>query len=106
VTERRTRRDYAACVRELVEVYYPRTIKIRLVQDNLNTPDGASLYEAFCPTKTRGLLDRIEFHYTPKQGSWVNMAETEIGIMNRQCLNRRLNSPEKITTEITAWENQ
>lgn len=106
VTERRTRRDYAACVRELVEVYYPQAIKIRLVQDNLNTHDGASLYEAFCPTQARELLDRIEFHYTPKHGSWLNMAETESGIMNRQCLDRRLDSPEQITAEITAWENQ
>ena len=106
VTARRTRRDYAACVRELVEVYYPQAIKIRLVQDNLNTHDGASLYEAFCPTKARELLDRIELHYTPQQGSWLNLAETEIGIMNRQCLDQRLDSPEQITMEITAWENQ
>lgn len=106
VTERRTRRDYAACVRELIEVHYPRAIKIRLVQDNLNTHDGASLYEAFRPAKARELLDRIEFHYTPKHGSWLNMAETEIGIMNRQCLDRRLDSPEQIATEVAAWENQ
>ena len=106
VTEHRTRRDYAACIRELVERHYPQAIKIRLVQDNLNTHDGASLYEAFCPTKARELLDRIEFHYTPKHGSWLNMAETEISIMNRQCLDRRLDSPEKIATEIAAWENR
>jgi hypothetical protein len=106
VTERRTRRDYAACVRELVEVYYPQAIKIRLVQDNLNTHDGASLYGAFCPTKARELLDRIEFHYTPQHGSWLNMAETAIGIMNRQCLDRRLDSPEQITPQLTAWENR
>jgi hypothetical protein len=106
VTERRTRRDYTACVRELVEVHYPQAMKIRLVQDNLNTHDGASLYEAFCPAKARELLDRIEFHYTPKHGSWLNRAETEIGLMDRQCLDRRLDSPEKIATEVTAWENQ
>lgn len=106
VTERRTRRDYAACVRELVEVHYPRATKIRLVQDNLNTHDGASLYQAFPPAEARWLLDRIEFHYTPKHGSWLNMAETEIGIMNRQCLDRRLDSPEQIATEVAAWENQ
>ncbi len=106
VTERRTRRDYAACVRELVEVHYPRATKIRLVQDYLNTHDGASLYEAFPPAEARRLLDRIEFHYTPKHGSWLNMAETEIGIMNRQCLDRRLDSPEQIATEVAAWENQ
>ena len=106
VTERRTRRDYAACLRELVEVYYPQAVKIRLVQDNLNTHDGASLYEAFCPAKARELLDRIEFHYTPKHGSWLNMAETEISIMKGQCLDRRLDSQKKIATEVAAWENQ
>ena len=103
VTERRTRRDYAARVRELVEVHYPRAIKIRLVRDNPNTHDGASLYEAFRPAKARELLDRIEFHHTPKHGSWPNMAETEIGIMNRQCLDRRLDGPEQIATEVAAW---
>lgn len=87
-------------------MHYPRAIRIRLVQDNLNTHDGASLYEAFCPAKARELLDRIEFHYTPKHGSWLNMAETEISIMNRQCLDRRLDSPQKITAEIAAWENR
>lgn len=105
VAKHRTRRDYAACVRDLAEVHYPRAIEVRLVQD-MNTHDGASLYEAFCPTKARELLGRIEFHYTPKHGSWLNRAETEIDIMNRQCLDRRLDSPEKITTEIAAWETQ
>ena len=89
VTTRRTRQDYARCVRELVETYYPQARKIRLVQDNLHTHDGASLYEAFAPQEARRLLDKIEFHYTPKHGSWLNMAETEIGIMKRQCLQGR-----------------
>jgi hypothetical protein len=106
VTKRRTRLDYAECVRELVEVYYPRVEKIRLVQDNLNTHDGASLYEAFPPEKARRLLDKIEWHYTPKHGSWVNMAETEIGIMNGQCLDRRLDSQEAIAAEVAAWESK
>ena len=106
VTERRTRRDYAECVRELVDVYYPGVQKIRLVQDNLNTHDGASLYEAFRPQEARRILDKIEWHYTPKHGSWVNMAETEIGIMNRQCLDRRLDSQEKIAAEVAAWESK
>ena len=96
VSERRTRKDYAECVRELVDVHYPEAKKIRLVQDNLNTHDGASLYEAFPPEEARRLLDKIELHYTPKHGSWVNMAETEIGIMNGQCLDRRLDSQAKI----------
>jgi hypothetical protein len=106
VSERRTRRDYAACVQELVEVHYPQAVKIRLVQDNLNTHDGASLYEAFTPPTARRLLDKIEFHYTPKHGSWLNMAETEIGIMNGQCLDRRMDSQDRLATEGAAWEDK
>jgi hypothetical protein len=90
VTERRTRKDYAACLRELVDVHYADAKKIRLVQDNLNTHDGASLYEAFAPEEARRILDKLEFHYTPKHGSWLNLAESEISIMNSQCLDRRL----------------
>jgi hypothetical protein len=104
VTEHRTRKDYAKCVRELVEVHYPKAKKIRLVQDNLNTHDGASLYEAFPPPLARRLLDRIEFHYTPKHGSWLNMAETELSIMNRQCLDCRMDSQAKVARAIAAWE--
>lgn len=106
VTERRTRRDYAACVRELVDVHYPRAQKIRLVQDNLNTHDGASMYETFSPAEARRILNKIEFHYTPKHGSWLNMAETEIHIMNGQCLDRRLDSQSRLADEVAAWENQ
>jgi hypothetical protein len=106
VTERRTRQDYAQCVRELVDVYYPNVRKIRLVQDNLNTHDGASLYETFPPQQARRLLDKIEFHYTPKHGSWVNMAESEISIMNTQCLDRRLDSQDIIAKEVAAWESK
>jgi hypothetical protein len=80
--------------------------KIRLVQDNLNTHDGASLYEAFPPQKARRILDKIAFHYTPKHGSWLNMAETEIGMMNRQCLNCRLDDQPKLATQVAAWESQ
>jgi hypothetical protein len=106
VTERRTRRDYARCVRDLVKVYYPRAKKIRLVQDNLNTHDGASLYETFSPKEARRILDKIEFHYTPKHGSWLNMAETEINVMNRQCLDRRLDSRKLMAKEVAAWERE
>src|SRR4051812_8401447 len=106
VTERRTRTDYAGCVRDLVDVYYPKARKIRLVQDNLNTHDGASLYEAFPPEQARRILDKIEWHYTPKHGSWVNMAETEIRIMNGQCLDRRLNSQARIAQEVAAWKRR
>jgi DDE superfamily endonuclease len=106
VTERRTRRDYAACVRDLVDVYCPEAVKIRLVQDDLNTHDGASLYESFRPAEARRILDRIEFHYTPKHGSWVNMAETEISIMNSQCLDRRLEDQALIARQVAAWESK
>jgi hypothetical protein len=106
VSARRTRKDYAECVRELVDVHCPQAERIRLVQDNLNTHDGASLYEAFPPAEARRLLDKLEFHYTPKHGSWLNMAETEIGIMSRQCLDRRLDSQERIAAEVAAWEGK
>jgi DDE superfamily endonuclease len=104
VTERRTRRDYGECIRELVEEHYPQAELIRLVQDNLNTHSGGSLYEIFEPQMARRLLDKIEWHYTPKHGSWLNMAETELSIMNRQCLDRRLDSQTKVAKEVAAWE--
>jgi hypothetical protein len=103
VSERRTRKDYARCIRELVEGHYPKARKIRLVQDNLNTHDGASLYETFEPEHARRILGKIEWHYTPKHGSWLNMAETEIRIMNGQCLDRRMESQERIAREVATW---
>ena len=106
VTERRTRRDYAECIKELVDVHYPEAEKIRLVQDNLNTHSGGSLYERFTPAEARRILNKIEFHYTPKHGSWLNMAETEIGIVNRQCLDRRLDCQTKLAQEVAGWENK
>ena len=106
VTERRTRRDYAHCIRDLVNRFYPRVTKIRLVQDNLNTHDGASLYKAFPPEEARRILDKIEFHHTPKNGSWLNMAETEINIMNSQCPDRRLDSQKLMAEEVAAWEDK
>jgi DDE superfamily endonuclease len=107
VTARRTRLDYAPCLREPVEVHYPHAELIRLVQDNLNTHSGGSLYEAYPPEVARRLLDKIEFHYTPKHGSWLNMAETEIGIMNRQCWgDRRLEDQTRAAAEVAAWEDR
>jgi DDE superfamily endonuclease len=103
---RRTRRDYAEGVRELVDMHYPKAQQIRLVQDNLNTHDGASLYEAFPPAEACRLLDKIDFHYTPKHGSWLHMAETEINIMNSQCLNRRLDNESLLAAEVAAWEQK
>lgn len=104
VTARRTRRDYADCLRELVEVYYPQAKKIRLVQENLNTHSGGSLDEAFAPEKARQLLDRIEVHSTPKHGSWLNMAKTEICIMNRQCLDYCMDCQTKVAAAVANWE--
>lgn len=106
LTERRTRKDYAHCIRDMVDRHFPRAEKILLVQDNLNTHDGASLYEAFPPAEARRILDRIEFHSTPKHGSWRNMAETEIRIMGRQCLDRRLDSQARMAEEVAAWEKE
>ena len=107
VTARRTRRDYAEGVRDLVDRYYPQAKQIRLVQDNLNTHDGASLYEAFSPAEARRILDKIEFHYTPKHGSWLNMAEIEASVLRRQCLNdRRIPDRKILARELRAWERR
>ena len=84
----------------------PRATKIRLVQDNLNTHDGANLYETSQPEEACRILDKIEFHYTPKHGSWLNMAETEINVMNRQCLDRQLDSQSRMAEEVAAWEDE
>jgi hypothetical protein len=105
VTERRTAVEYAYAVRELVDVHYADAAKIVLVQDNLNTHKPASLYEAFPPDEARRLLERLEIHYTPKHGSWLNMAETELGIMSRQCLERRIEDRSVLANEIGAWES-
>jgi len=104
VTEHRTRCDYARCVRDLVDRHYPQASKIRLVQDNRNAHDGASLYQAFPPEEARRRWDRIEFHDTPKHGSGLNRAETEINIMVRQCLDRRFDSQDRMAEEVAAWE--
>jgi hypothetical protein len=104
VTERRTRKDYAECLRDLVDVQFPEATKIRVVQDNLNTHDGASLYEAFPPEEARRILEKLEFHYTPKHGSWLNLAESEISIMNSQCLDCRLESVAAVAEKVAPWE--
>jgi hypothetical protein len=106
VTGRRTRLDWAECVRELLEECYPKAHRVRLVLDNLNTHTGASLYERFAPDHARRLLDRLEFHHTPKHASWLNMAEIEISALNRQCLNRRIADLEVVRAEAAAWEGQ
>ncbi|MDZ7621551.1 MAG: IS630 family transposase [Candidatus Competibacteraceae bacterium] len=104
VTERRTAVDFAKEVRDLLEVRYPHAEKVVLVMDNLNTHKPAALYEAFEPAVARALIDRLEIHHTPKHGSWLNMAEIELSVLSRQCLNRRIPDPETLTREVTAWE--
>ena len=106
VRERRTMIDWAFSIREILDVHCPDAEKVRLVLDNLNTHTGASLYEAFSPTEARHLLSRLEIHYTPKHGSWLNMAEIEIGVMNGQCLDRRIPEQQIISEEVGAWEQQ
>jgi len=105
VTERRTAVDDAHAIQNLVDVQYPHAEKIVLVQDNLNTHKPASLYEAFPPEEARRLIEKLEIHDTPKHGSWLTMAETELGILGRQWLDRRLPDRPKLTTEVTAWES-
>lgn len=104
VTQRRTRKDWAYCIKELCDVHYPNAKQIVLVQDNLNTHNGTSLYETFPPEEARRLLDRLEFHPTPKHGSWLDMAETELSILHRQCLDRRIDNAAEVARQAEAWE--
>jgi len=104
VTDRRTRRDYAECLKELVDVHYPDAEKVLLVQDNLNTHSGGSIYERFPPAEALRILDKIEWHYTPKHASWLNMAETEISVLSRQCLGGRLDCQAKVIDQVVPWE--
>jgi hypothetical protein len=106
VTDRRTKVDWAHCIRDILTVHFPDAQKVTLVQDNLNTHHPSSLYEAFSPQEAKALLDRCEFHYTPKHGSWLNMAEIEFSALRRQCLDRRIADQQTLRTEIAAWEAQ
>jgi hypothetical protein len=104
VTDRRTIRDFAMALRDLI-ASYPTVEKIVLVMDNLNTHKVASFYEAFPPDEARRLIDRLEIHYTPKHGSWLNMAETELSVLTKQCLNRRIPDQATLIAEVAAWEH-
>jgi transposase len=106
VTERRAAEDYAQCMRELVDVHYPDANTIRVVQDNLSTHTGGALYQAFPPAEARRILRRLQFHYTPKHASWLNMVEIEIGVLRGQCLDRRIDDPKSLRREIAAWQRQ
>ena len=103
VTARRTAIDYAKILRDLSDIHFPKAEKIMLVQDNLNTHVPASLYEAFEPAEARRIIERFEWHYTPKHGSWLNLAESELAVLSGQCLNRRIPDAAKLGTEVAAW---
>jgi len=103
VSERRTKKDWAKYVAELLEVHYPSAPKVCLVMDNLNTHAISSLYEAFPPDRARALAKRLDIHYTPKHGSWLNIAEIELSAMTSQCLGRRISSMELLSCELDAW---
>jgi hypothetical protein len=106
VTERRTAVDCAETIRLLVDEWYPQAEKVVLVMDNLNTPKAASLYEAFAPAEARRLLEKLEIHHTPKHGSWLNMAEIELRVLGRQCLDRRIPSQPELAREVAGWERR
>jgi hypothetical protein len=106
VTEPRTKLDFAHAMQCLVDEGYPEASVIRVVLDNLNTHKIASLYEAFEPAEARRIARKLEFHYTPKHGSWLNMAEIELSILQQQCLDRRIPDADTLTREIAAWEHQ
>jgi hypothetical protein len=106
MTGRRGYREFAQVMKTLVDVYFPKADIIRVVLDNLNTHVFGALYETFPPEEARRIAKRLEFHYTPKHGSWLNMAEMEFSVLTRQCLSRRLETAEQLAAEIAAWESR
>lgn len=104
VTDRRTKQDFAYCMKSLVDVHFPLAEIIRVVIDNLNIHTPAALYETFEAKEARRILKKLEFHYTPKHGSWLNQVEIELSVLSRQCLERRIPDRETLKQEITAWE--
>jgi hypothetical protein len=105
VTLRRASSDFAYLLRDLVDVYFPEAIVIRVVLDNLSTHTFAALYATFLPEEARRIARKLEFHYTPKHGSWLNMVEIELSVLVKQCLNRRIPDMETLQHEVTAWQN-
>jgi len=106
VTERRAAKDFAACMRELTDLHYPKAERIRVVLDNLSTHSAGALYQSLPACEARRVLRRLEFHYVPKHASWLNMVEIEIGVLAKQCLDRRIKSRAKLAAETAAWEKQ
>lgn len=105
VTDQRTRKDWAHAMKTLADEVYPQAEKIVIVMDNLNTHSPVSFYQTFEPEEALRLTNRFEFHYTPKHGSWLNMAEIELGVLVRQCLNRRIPDKDSLDQQVTAWQN-
>ena len=106
VTDRRTSVDFANCLKEVVDVQFPDAEQMVLVSDTLNTHKPAALYEACAPEEARRIIDKLEWHYTPKHGSWLDMAEIELSGLQRQCLERRLPDQETLKREVAAWERE
>jgi hypothetical protein len=106
VTDRRTKVDWAYCMRDLADSHFPEAVRIRIVEDHLNTHDPSALYEVFEPAEAKRILDRLEFHYTPKHGSWLNMAEIELSVVSGQCLDRRIPDKPTLEHEVAAWEDR
>ncbi|NJK32056.1 MAG: IS630 family transposase [Deltaproteobacteria bacterium] len=106
VTDRRANADWAQCMKDLVDVHFPDAERIVLVQDNLSTHTPAALYSAFAPEEAKRIWDKLELHYTPKHGSWLNMAEIELSVLSRQCLKRRIPDQPTLIREVAAWEHE
>jgi transposase len=104
VTKRRTKVDFASCMKELVDIHFPDADVIRLVMDNLNTHTIGALYEVFTPAEARRIAKKLEIHHTPKHGSWLNMVESELSVLVRQCLKRRIPNIETLEREVSSWE--
>lgn len=105
VTDRRTAEEFAYCMRDLVDIHFPDAEKVVVVMDNLNTHKVASLYKAFPPEEARRIIDRLEIHHSPKHGSWLNMAEIELSVLHRQCLDRRIPDQKTLIERVAAWES-
>jgi hypothetical protein len=106
VTDRRTSVDFAHCLQDIVDVHFPEAEQVVLVSDNLNTHKPAALYEAFAPEEARRIIEKLEWHYTPTHGSWLDMAEIELSVLQRQCLDRRIPDQETLKREVAAWERE
>ena len=106
VTARRTKQDWAECMRELVDVHFPQAEIVVVVMDQLNTHNPAALYELFEPAEAKRILDRLEFHYTPKHGSWLNMAEIELSVLSRQCLDDYIPNQASLAQVVVPWETE